>query len=69
MEKLIFSGYGMFLTYEDGKYYINYDAGGIVNKDVKYEVSEEEARKAQQSGQDAYDVMLLTQVREKNRRQ
>ncbi len=69
MEKLIFSGYGMFITYENEKYYINYDAGGIINKDVKYEISEEEAHKAQKSGQDAYDVMLLTQAREKNRRQ
>lgn len=68
MGKAIFSGFGMFITKEDGKYFINYDTGGIANKDVKYEISEEEVHKAQKSGEDAYDVMLLTQVRENNRR-
>lgn len=65
MEKVIFRGYGMFISIDNYKYYINYDAGGIVTRDVKCEISEEEAVKAQRSGQDAYEVMLLTQKREK----
>ncbi|MCK0554073.1 hypothetical protein KFO32_13565 [Pantoea ananatis] len=65
MVKAIFSGYGMFITQEDGKYYINYDAGGIANKDVKYEISKEEFNKAKLNGQDAYEVIILTQVRNK----
>ncbi|AWQ18338.1 hypothetical protein NB724_004058 [Pantoea ananatis] len=65
MGKAIFSGYGMFITQEDGKYYINYDAGGISNRDVKSEISEEEFNKAKLSEQDAYEVIISTQVRDK----
>ncbi|MGP2518495.1 hypothetical protein ACTUSX_01235 [Pantoea ananatis] len=65
MGKAIFSGYGMFITQEDGKYYINYDAGGITNRDVKSEISEEEFNKAKLSEQDAYEVIISTQVRDK----
>ncbi|MGG6099445.1 hypothetical protein QNH99_09190 [Pantoea allii] len=65
MEKVIFSGFGMFITQQNEEYYINYDEGGVVNKDVKCKVSPEEAFKAQQSAQDAYEVMLLTQNRKK----
>lgn len=65
MGKAIFSGYGMFITQEDGKYYINYDAGGITNRDVKSEISEEEFNKAKLSEQDAYEVIISTQVRNK----
>ncbi len=65
MGKAIFSGHGMFITQEDGKYYINYDAGGITNRDVKSEISEEEFNKAKLSEQDAYEVIISTQVRGK----
>lgn len=65
MGKAIFSGYGMFITQEDGKYYINYDAGGITNRDVKSEIGEEEFNKAKLSEQDAYEVIISTQVRDK----
>jgi len=63
MEKMIFSGYGMFITEENSKYYINFDEGGISNKDIRYEISEQEAIKARQSGLDAYEVMLRSQFR------
>lgn len=63
MEKIIFSGYGMFITEENGKYYINFDEGDISNKDIRYEISEQEAIKARQSGLDAYEVMLTSQSR------
>ena len=65
MVKAIFSAYGMFLTQENGKYYINYDAGGVTNKDVKCEISVEEFNKAKLSEQDAYEVIICTQVRDK----
>jgi len=65
MEIIIFKGYGMFITTDNNKYFINYDAGGIVTRDVKCEITEAEALKAQKSGQDAYEVMLLTQNRVK----
>ncbi|MGJ0478757.1 hypothetical protein [Pantoea agglomerans] len=65
MEKILFSGYGMFITQENGKYYINYDAGGIINKDVKSEISEVEFNKATLSEQDAYEVIIRTQGRDK----
>lgn len=38
MEKMIFSGYGMFITEENGKYYINFDEGGISIKDIRYKI-------------------------------
>lgn len=63
MEKMIFSGYGMFITEDNSKYYINFDEGGISNKDIRYEISEQEAIKARQSGLDAYEVMLRSQFR------
>ncbi|PHP92812.1 hypothetical protein CBF17_016340 [Pantoea agglomerans] len=63
MEKMIFSGYGMFITEENSKYYINFDEGGISNKDIRYEISEQGAIKARQSGLDAYEVMLRSQFR------
>ncbi|PWJ76397.1 UNVERIFIED_ORG: hypothetical protein C7430_11110 [Pantoea agglomerans] len=63
MEIMIFSGYGMFITEENGKYYINFDEGGISIKDIRYEISEQEAIKARQSGLDAYEVMLRSQSR------
>nr|WP_278495830.1 hypothetical protein [Pantoea vagans] len=65
MGETIFSGYGMFITQENGKYFINYDAGGISNKDVKSEISEEEFNKARLCEQDAYEVIIRTQVRDK----
>ncbi|WP_286863758.1 MULTISPECIES: hypothetical protein [Pantoea] len=63
MEKMMFSGYGMFITEENGKYYINFDEGGVVNKDVRYEINEKEAVEACCSGQGAYEIMLISQSR------
>lgn len=69
MEKVGFSAYGMFITEQNGKYYINFDEGGFVNKDVSYEISEQDAMKACQSGQDAYEVILMARSRERKRNQ
>jgi hypothetical protein len=63
METMIFSGHGMFITKENSNYFINFDEGGIVNRDVRYEINEQEALKARRSGQDAYEVMLISQSR------
>lgn len=63
MEKMIFSGYGMFITEENGKYYINFDEGGVVNNDVRYEINEKEAVEACCSGQGAYEIMIISQSR------
>lgn len=63
METIIFSGHGMFITKDNGNYYINFDEGGIANKDVKYEINELEAVKACRSGQGAYEIMLISQSR------
>ena len=45
----IFQRYGIEILTEDGKYYISYDAGGIVIRYVTIEVSEEDAIRAQKS--------------------
>jgi hypothetical protein len=60
MEK-IFDDYGIEVLKEEGKYYIKYDAGEIVQKIDEIEVSEEDAKLAQRSSEDAYVVILKYQ--------
>ena len=59
--KNIFNDYGIEIFIRDDKYYIRYDAGEIVQKMDEIEVSEEDAKKAQKSSEDAYMVILSYQ--------
>ena len=58
-----FNDYGIELSVRDGRYFIRYDAGEIVDKIEEIEVSEEDARRAQISENDAYNVILKYQNR------
>lgn len=54
----IFEDYGIEIITKNGKYYIKYDAGEIVENIDEIEVSEEDANRAQRSEEDAYNVIL-----------
>ena len=59
--KKIFEDYGVIILLEKGKYYIQYDAGELVDKINTLEVGKEDAEKAQLGEEDAYSVILQYQ--------
>ncbi|MGC0860677.1 hypothetical protein WKH27_07055 [Pantoea agglomerans] len=63
MSETLFSDYGIDIVVRDGIFYIRYDDGGLVGKEIESEISRDEALKAQRSPGDANEVILLTQVR------
>lgn len=63
--KVTFSEYGIVIGEENGRYYLNFDEGGIVSYFRTIEITMEEACKAQLSPQDAYEVIIGYQNREK----
>ena len=50
----LFEGYGIEISTMDGKYYIRY----YVDRYIVVEVSEKDARRAQISKEDAYQVLI-----------
>lgn len=64
MEKLIFSGYGIDIVRKGGCYYIQYNDGGLVGKEIESKITEDEAIKAQKSPKNASEIIILTQVRD-----
>ncbi|QKJ85716.1 hypothetical protein PMPD1_0744 [Paramixta manurensis] len=65
MVKVIFSGYGIDIIENNGIFYIKYDDGGLISKDIESEIIKEEAIKAQLSSKDASEIIILTQKRDK----
>lgn len=59
--KKIYEDYGIIIMQDDDKYYIQYDAGELVDKIDTIEVSKEDAEKAQLGEEDAYNVILQYQ--------
>lgn len=59
--KKIFEDYGIIIMQDDEKYYIQYDAGELVDKIDTIQVSKEDAEKAQLGEGDAYNVILQYQ--------
>lgn len=59
--KKIFEDYGIIIMQDNDKYYIQYDAGELVDKRDTIEVSKEDAEKAQIGEEDAYSVILQYQ--------
>lgn len=57
MEK-IFENYGIEIIKKEGKYIIIVDAGELVDRFEEIVVSEEDAKKAQESSQKAYEVLI-----------
>lgn len=64
MSETLFSDYGIDIVVRDEIFYIRYDDGGLVGKEIESEISKDEALKAQRSPADANEVILLTQVRD-----
>lgn len=63
--KEIFSNYGIVITEKGGKYYLTTDSGGMVSRDITFEISKSDAEKSQISEQEAYWVILKYQNMEK----
>lgn len=59
--KKIFEDYGIIIMQDNEKYYIQYDAGELVDKIDTIEVSKEDAEKAQIGEENAYNVILQYQ--------
>ncbi len=56
--ELIFSGYGVEIHKQEERYFLTFDAGEIVDEYKTFEISQEEAVRAQQSGEDAYRIII-----------
>ena len=56
--ELIFSGYGVDICKEADRYFLTYDAGGIVIHYKTIEISEAEALRARESDAGAHQVVL-----------
>ena len=63
MNELIFSGYGIEISRRDQRFFLSYDAGEIASVIKEEEISEEEARQAQESSASAYRIILKCQKR------
>lgn len=61
MEERIFCDYGIEVFFRDGRYYIRVDSGEIASRIIELEVSEEDAKRAQLSENDAYHVIIENQ--------
>lgn len=63
MEEKIFSGFGVEIFKREEKFFIRYDAGGIVVKIREDEITEDEVTKVKISEKDAYEVLLACERR------
>lgn len=59
--KEVFSDYGIKILKDNGKYFIQFDGGELVEKTVQIEVSGQDAKLAQQSENDAYEIIIKYQ--------
>lgn len=62
---IIFSDYGIEISKENGRYFLNFDEGELVPKFRTIEVTFEEVEKAKLSPKDAYEVIISFQNRER----
>ena len=66
MEKRIFEGFGCYILERDGKYFICYESGESVGSSLREnQITPEEMKKAQISENDAYEVILAAQNRDR----
>lgn len=65
--KKIFTGYGIDIDEDAGKFFLTYDEGELIIKYITIEISEEDANEARKSSHDAYKVILKYQNLEKNK--
>jgi hypothetical protein len=62
---IIFSDYGIEISVEDGRYFLNFDEGELVPQFRTIEINLEEAEKAKISPNDAYEVIIAFQNKER----
>ncbi|WP_027088444.1 hypothetical protein [Cohnella panacarvi] len=62
---VVFSDYGIEISEENGRYFLNYDEGELVPHFRTIEITLEEAEKAKQSSKDAYEVIIAFQNKER----
>ncbi|MBM6617089.1 hypothetical protein [Bacillus suaedaesalsae] len=63
--EVIFFDYGIEISLENGRYYLNFDEGGLVSRFRTIEITHEEAEKAKRSPKDAYEVIISFQNKER----
>ncbi|MFO0478926.1 MAG: hypothetical protein ACK50L_09170 [Bacteroidota bacterium] len=63
MEKVIAENFGCKILERDSKIYIQYDNGQAASWIVENEITIEEAKKAMESGEYAYEVILAAEKR------
>ncbi len=68
MERVITEKFGCKIIERGSKFFIQYDNGQAASWIVENEVTADEAKKAILSGNDAYEVILEVQKRQKPRR-
>ncbi len=56
--ELIFSGYGVEIHKQEERYFLTFDAGGIVDEYKTFEITQDEAMRAQESGEDADRIII-----------
>ncbi|TQR20865.1 hypothetical protein [Psychrobacillus vulpis] len=61
---VIFTDYGIEISIENGRYFLNYDEGELVPQFRTIEITFEEAEKAKLSPKDAYEVIIAFQNKE-----
>jgi hypothetical protein len=65
---VIFSNYGIEISMENGRYFLNYDEGELVSKFRTIEILPEEVEKVKLSPKDAYEVIIAYQNKESKER-
>ncbi|MET3699390.1 hypothetical protein SAMN05877753_11131 [Bacillus oleivorans] len=63
--EVIFFDYGIEISVENGRYFINFDEGELVSRFRTIEITYEEAEKAKRSPKDAYEVIISFQNKER----
>ena len=61
MLEKIFSNYNIDIFKDNGQFVLRYDSGGIVTKLTDIVISENEAKIAQRSSEDAYNIVIKYQ--------
>jgi hypothetical protein len=65
MEKVIAENFGCKILERDSKIYIQYDNGQAASWIVENEITNEEAKKAMECAECAYEVILIAENRKK----
>lgn len=62
---VLFSDYGIEISMENGRYFLNFDEGELVPRFRTIEITFEEVEKAKLSPRDAYEVIISFQNKER----